>query len=89
MVVCLGVLFTTGCTRGYQYDTPTGWSGILRDCFVPRNDEESEKIGVLNQTGLGDLSGFLFWYGKLEENDELATAPDCTGNPFYSSFSEE
>ena len=70
--------------------------GVLRDCFpersgqaVPRNDEESEKIGVLNQTGLGDLSGFLFWYGKLEENDELATAPDCTGNPFYSSFSEE
>jgi hypothetical protein len=29
---------------------------------------------------------FLCWYGKLAENDTLATAPDCTGNPFYSSF---
>ena len=32
---------------------------------------------------------FIHWYGKLDENDGLASAPDCTGNPFYSSFSEE
>ncbi len=31
----------------------------------------------------------LYWYGKLDEIDGLASAPDCTENPFYSSFSEE